>query len=65
MSEIRKYILVDRNDEEVGDYFDDFDAAKRAAASDCAVVAHVFEYADQELVWTPNGDQGSWPPDDD
>ncbi|MGI6797905.1 hypothetical protein [Gordonia sihwensis] len=62
MAEIRKYILVNINDEEVGDYYDTLEEAKRAAGRDYAVAAHVYEYSDSELLWTPNGDD-RWPPE--
>lgn len=64
MSEIQKYILVDRNnvedDYEYDNYLEAYNAAKRR---NMAVVARVYEYSDTELIWTPNGSD-VWPPKD-
>lgn len=62
MSEIRKYVLVDEHDLE-GDYeYESFEEAKRAAGSEYAITERIYEYADQELVSTPNGED-RWPPE--
>lgn len=62
MSEIRKYVLVDKDDHELDDEYDTLDKAQLdAARSGCAVVARVYEYSDSELVWTPDG-SNVWPP---
>jgi len=62
MSEIRKYVLVDANDQELAGEFEHFDDAQREAArSGYAVVAQIYEYSDSELVWTPDGSD-IWPP---
>lgn len=58
MSEIRKYVLIDTDGQEQSGEYDTFAEAEREAikAGNVAVVAYVYEYSDQELVWTPNGD---------
>lgn len=62
MSAIRRYILVDRDDNESDFDFDNYqDALAAARAADSAVVAHIYEFNDSELVWTPTNDD-RWPP---
>lgn len=62
MAEIRRYVLVTREDVEL-DYEYEFahEAQEDARRQDCAVIARVYEYADSELVWTPDGTD-TWPP---
>ena len=59
---IRRYVLVNKDDEE-GDYeYTELDEAKRDAARlGCAVIARVYAYDDSELMWTPTG-ENVWPP---
>lgn len=66
MSEIRKYVIVGPdNGEDFGDY-DLFDDAQTEAIrrGDSAVIARIYEFADSELVWAPDG-ADTWPPTDD
>lgn len=65
MATITRYALVDRNNEESGD-FDTYAEAEEAAKreGDVAVVAVEFEYSDTCLVWTPDGSV-TWPPTND
>lgn len=63
MSEIRKYVVVDADDQE-GDYeFASFDEAREAAVKQgqSAVIVRVYEYSDSELCWTSTG-ADTWPP---
>jgi len=69
MSDVRKYVLVNREDME-GDYeYGSLREAKRkAAAYGEAVIARTYViedgdliYDDSELVWTPDGGN-VWPP---
>ena len=63
MSEITRYVLVDKQDRE-GDYeYARFDEAKQAAGDDHAVIERTYTYDDQELVWTPDGGN-VWPPEE-
>ncbi|QWS68266.1 hypothetical protein SEA_VANLEE_150 [Gordonia phage VanLee] len=70
MSEVTKYVLVDVNDQPVGDVeYDHFPNARDAALArtangePTAVVERQFTYSDSELVWTPSG-RTDWPPPD-
>src|SRR4051812_49214211 len=61
MADICRYILVDRDNRYIGGYFSLYSEAVDAAErGGCAVVAHTFEYSDEDLVWTPKG-SGHWP----
>lgn len=61
---ITRYVLVDRNDVEQDYEYEHLDEAKiRAGQQDCAVLAREYEYADSDLVWTPDGSY-TWPPKD-
>lgn len=64
MAEIRKYVVVDSDDNESDYEYDTFDEAKTAAMKqgDSAVSCNIYEYSDRELVWTPDGGI-IWPPD--
>ena len=62
MAEIRRYVLVDTDDQESNREFDTYaDALVAARHEGKAVIAHVFELTDSELVWTPDGSD-IWPP---
>jgi len=62
MSEIRRYVLVDSEDNEQDyEYSDWFEAARDAEERNYAVVARIYTFADSELVWTPDG-SNTWPP---
>lgn len=61
MASISRYVLVDREDHEQDYEFEDFDEAVEAAGDTHAVVERQYEYADSELVWTPDGGD-QWPP---
>lgn len=64
MSEIRRYVLVDEDDNEQDYEYDSYRAALDAAREyGCAIVARTYEYADSELVWTPDGGD-TWPPEE-
>tara|TARA_Y100000310_G_scaffold200101_2_gene200106 strand:+ start:122 stop:316 length:195 start_codon:yes stop_codon:yes gene_type:complete len=59
---IRKYVLIDRDDQSRDEEYDSFEDAKAVAErTGCAVVERQYEYADSELVWTPDG-ANTWPP---
>ena len=67
MVEIRRYVLVDRNDHEGPEEYANLDEAINAAqvlGEGEAVIARVYEYTDSELVWTPDGSD-TWPPGTD
>jgi hypothetical protein len=65
MATITKYVVCDREGQADGWEYDSFEDAKAAALTDgSAVVAREYEYADEELVWTPDGST-TWPPDED
>ena len=69
MNEIRKYVLVDRNDTEADYEYGSLREARKAGAKyDQAVVARLYVREDEdliydhsELVWTPDGGN-VWPP---
>ena len=61
MSEILRFVLVDRDDNE--DLYE-YEAGREAienAGADHAVIMRTYEYSDSELVWTPDGSD-MWPP---
>uniref|UniRef100_UPI003F493914 hypothetical protein n=1 Tax=Pseudonocardia sp. CA-138482 TaxID=3240023 RepID=UPI003F493914 len=63
MSDVRRYVLVDSKDREVGSTeYDQYREAVSAAErhEGVAVVEYVYEFADSELVWTPDGST-IWP----
>lgn len=63
MSEIRRYVLVDEDDNEQDHEYDRYeDAEREATMQGFAIVARTYEYADSELVWTPDGSD-TWPPE--
>ena len=63
MSDLRLYRLVDKEGNP-GDYLyaqHEYSEAEQDAADDGhAIVALIFEWADTELVWTPDGST-TWP----
>ena len=62
MSEVRNFVLADKDDHELDDECDTIDKAQLdAARSGCAVVAQVDQYSDAAPVWTPAG-SNVWPP---
>ena len=61
MADIQKYLLVDRDGCEIGDYFDSYKKAETEAKRfDCAVVEHTYTYEDEDLAFTPDGSD-EWP----
>lgn len=63
MSEIRRYVVVDRDDNEEDFEYESFEDAKSSASrSGGAVICRTYVYDDHELVWTPDG-SSSWPPE--
>ena len=62
MSEIRRWVTVDRANNEMGEYDSYREAEQDARKYDLAIVEHVYEFSDSELVWTPNGED-TWPPE--
>lgn len=67
MTDIRRYVIVDANDNEWDRDYDQFDQAQSAAIlahEPLAIIARVYEYADSELLWsTTEGDACTiWPP---
>lgn len=62
MSELRRYVLVDRDDVP-GDWeYDNFDEAQRAAwQRGQAVLERTYTWEDDALIWTPDGSE-TWPP---
>jgi len=58
---INRYRLVDRNDRELDTLYDDAQEAIADAGEDYAVIELSFEYADSELIYTPDG-RDTWPP---
>jgi hypothetical protein len=61
MSQIDRYVLVDRNNHEGDHEYETMDAAIADASSDHAVVERQYTFSDSELVWTPDGGN-TWPP---
>ena len=59
--QISKYVLVDQYGETESAVYDSYQEAEREAGSTHAVIEYQFEYADSELVYTPDG-SGTWPP---
>lgn len=63
MSEIRKYVLVGRDNAEDDYEYDVYqDAYQAASRRNMAVIARIYAYDDSELVWTPDGSD-TWPPE--
>lgn len=63
MSELRRYVLVDADDNELEPEYVTYEVARAAAEEQgCALIARTYEYADSELVWTPDGGD-IWPPE--
>ncbi len=61
MSEIRRYVLVDADDNEQDYEFANYqDAYASAQKQNMAIIARTYEYSDSELVWTPTG-SNEWP----
>jgi hypothetical protein len=61
MSHISRYVLVSKGNQEGDHEYEEYDEAVEAAGDDHAVIERQYEYADSELVWTPNGGD-TWPP---
>lgn len=62
MSEIQRYVLVDKDNQEDDYEYDQYsNAYETAKRRNCAVVARVYVYDDSELIWTPDGSD-TWPP---
>ncbi len=63
MSEIHRYVLVDRDDmEQDYEYSSYRDAETDAMRQNAAVICRTYVYDDSELVWTPDGSD-AWPPE--
>lgn len=61
MTDIRKYVLVGRDDvEQDYEYLNYQEAEENARRQDCAVIARTYTYEDSDLVWTPDGSD-TWP----
>lgn len=63
-TEVRSYHTVDADGVRDGYRHDTLQEAIDAAGEGEAVVALVYEYTDEELVWTPDG-SGVWPNEPD
>jgi hypothetical protein len=61
MAHISRYVLVSKGNQEGDHEYEEYDEAVEAAGDDHAVIERQYEYADSELVWTPNGGD-TWPP---
>lgn len=61
MAEILRYVLVDKDNNEGHNEYEDMSMAIEAADDDHAVVERTYTYDDSELVWTPDG-SNTWPP---
>lgn len=62
MSEINRYVVLDVDGHQTSGEYDTLDEARQVAQRDGgAVEAHVYEWSDSELVWSPNGET-EWPP---
>lgn len=64
MTEIRKYVVVDADDQESDTEYDSLQDAIRdatLAGLSRAVIARIYTYEDSELVWTSTGGD-VWPP---
>lgn len=63
MAEILRYVTIDKDGEDGEDEFETareaIEAARRIGG---AVMMRTYEYADSELVWTPDGGD-TWPPE--
>ena len=57
MTEIRRYVLVDKEDNEEEYEYDRYVDALTATVGrmDVAIIARTYEYTESELVWTPDG----------
>lgn len=64
MAEIRRYVLVGRDDVEHDKDYDRADLAIDEAKrlGETAVLCRIYSYEDTELVWAPDGGE-TWPPD--
>lgn len=62
MSEIRKYVLVDLDDNEGGYEYDSLREACAAADHEHAVIERTYTYESSELIHTPDGAL-TWPPE--
>lgn len=67
-AEISRYVLVGLDDMEGDVEYPTMEEAKiealrlsGAGQGQYAIVAHMYEYADTELIWTPDG-ESVWPP---
>lgn len=61
MSEILRFVTIGPNDQEGDQEYDSEQDAIDAAPEGHAVIMRTYEYADSELVWTPDGSV-TWPP---
>ena len=62
MSEILRYVLVDKDDHEQDFEYQTLDEAIRDGAKyGMAVIEHTYVWDDSSLMWTPNGSD-TWPP---
>jgi len=62
VSDIQRYVVLDVDGNQGSGEYDTLDEAREAAQSvGGAVEAHVYEWSDSELVWTPDGGN-EWPP---
>lgn len=64
MATITRYVLVDRNDVEGNVEYEDMAEAIDICDDDHAVIERTYEYADSEVVYTPDG-SNVWPPKPD
>lgn len=65
MSEITRYVLVDRDDHEQDYEYETLDGARVPCdGEEFAIIERTYTYDDSELVWTPNG-ATTWPPTTD
>jgi hypothetical protein len=63
VSEILRFVLVDRNNVEQDYEYTSFAEAKdQAVRQACAVIQRTYTYDDSELVWAPNN-ADTWPPE--
>ena len=64
MSSILHWYVVDSDGDLTGPFTDYAEAERRARQGSAAVEEYTYEYAESQIVWTPDG-SNVWPPNSD